>query len=279
MSVCLSRRAVPCIDGTGESANAVAKGAGESPMDKTIKGLPPVAVLAGSHGGRLIASGITIAGDRGGGGFNVKAARAAARTATRRAALAEELAKEGERNRRKRNKVDRRARITSGPGGSRQQRQGTKNGRELHGGHGPSSWGLGQGGGRKLSRRAISSNDGDAIGTVGEISPGGVSLNGGGALTPSFGGMAQSAGSVGSGGGGSIVGTETSESTVMLPAEGAAETRKLRELNEDSVVWASTRWGSGRSSASSKNRRRRHNKEEGSGQVETIRRLVHMGLF
>ncbi|CAM9832722.1 unnamed protein product, partial [Ectocarpus sp. 8 AP-2014] len=121
--------------------------------------------------------------------------------------------------------------------------------------------------------------DGDAIGAAGEISPGRVPHNGGGSFAPSFGGMAQSVGSVGSGGGGSIVRTEASESTVVLPAEGAADTRKLRELNEDSVVWASTRRGSGRSSSSSKNRRQRHNKEEGSGQVETIRRLVHMGLF
>ncbi|CAM9375677.1 unnamed protein product, partial [Ectocarpus fasciculatus] len=272
-------RAVPCIDGTGESSNTFAKGAGEPPTDKTIKGLPPVAVLAGSHGGRLIASGITIAGDRGGGGFNVKAARAAARTATRRAALAEELAKEAERSRRKRNKADRRARKTNGPGASRQQRQGIHNGQELRGGRGPSSWGLGQGGGRKLSRRAVLGNDGDTIGTTGEVLPGGVPHNGGGALAPSFGGMAQSAGSVGSGGGGSIVGTEVSESTVVLPAEGAADTRKLRGLNKDSVVWASTRRGSSRSSTSSKNRRRWHYKEEGLGQVETIRRLVHMGIF
>ncbi|CAB1110919.1 unnamed protein product [Ectocarpus sp. CCAP 1310/34] len=270
---------VPCIAGTGEPANAVARGAGESPMDKTIKGLPPVAVLAGSHGGRLIASGITIAGDRGGGGFNVKAARAAARTATRRAALAEELAKEGERNRRKRNKADKRARTTIGTGASRQQRQGTQNGRTLHGGRGPSSWGIGQGDDCKSSRRAILDNDGDGIGAAGETSPGGVPNNGGGSLAPSFGGMTQSVGSVGSVGGGSIVGTEASESTVALPAEGAADTRKLRELNEDSVVWVSTRRGSGRSSASSKNRRQRQNQKEGSGQVETIRRLVHMGLF
>ncbi|CAM9705457.1 unnamed protein product, partial [Ectocarpus sp. 4 AP-2014] len=270
---------IPYTDGTGEPVNAVARGAGESPMDKTIKGLPPVAVLAGSHGGCLIASGITIAGDRGGGGFNVKAARAAARTATRRAALAEELANEGERNKRKRNKADRRARTTIGTGASRRQRQGTQNGRELHGGRSPSSWGLGQGDNRKASRRAISGSDGDGIGAAGEISPGGVPHHGGGSLAPSFGGMTQSVGSVGSVGGGCIVGTEASESTVVLPVEGAADTRKLRELNEDSVVWASTRRGSGRSSASSKNRRQRQNKEEGSGQVETIRRLVHMGLF
>eukprot|EP00752_Nemacystus_decipiens_P009657 g8628.t1 len=69
----------------------------EAALDKTIKGLPPMAVLAASHGGRLVASGITVAGDRGGGGFNVKAARTAARTALRQTALVQEIAIEEER--------------------------------------------------------------------------------------------------------------------------------------------------------------------------------------
>lgn len=46
-----------------------------------------MAVLAGSRGGRLVASGVTIAGDCGGGGFNVKLAKAAAREAARLAAV------------------------------------------------------------------------------------------------------------------------------------------------------------------------------------------------
>lgn len=62
-----------------------------APVDRAVKELPTVAVLAGSRGGRLVASSITIEGDLGGGGFNVKIARAAAREALRQAAAAKEL--------------------------------------------------------------------------------------------------------------------------------------------------------------------------------------------
>lgn len=50
-----------------------------------------MAILAGSRGGRLVASSIRIAGDRGGRGFNVKAARAAAKEVARLAAATEAL--------------------------------------------------------------------------------------------------------------------------------------------------------------------------------------------
>lgn len=55
-----------------------------------------MAILAGSRGGRLVASGITVAGDRDGCGFNVKVARAAAREAERIAA-AEDACERGVR--------------------------------------------------------------------------------------------------------------------------------------------------------------------------------------
>lgn len=231
-----------------------------------------MAVLAASHGGRLVASGITVAGDRGGGGFNVKAARAAARTAMRQAALAQELASEEERK----------ARVFRAGEAKRvcprgKQRQGLLGGRRDGGRRAPSwGWGQHQESGGKLSRKS----------TTGAAASG--SLHGvghhssGGSLAPSFGGTALSSGSVGSGGGASIVGTEASSSgtpSIREAAGGrAAEAaRKLRGLNEDSVVWASSMRASSRSGSSSRNRQRR--KEHGAGQVETIQRLVHMGML
>lgn len=65
-------------------------GSASASMDQ-MTGLPPVAILAGSRGGRLVVSGVTIAGDRGGGGFNITAARAAAKEGVRLAAVKEGL--------------------------------------------------------------------------------------------------------------------------------------------------------------------------------------------
>lgn len=233
-----------------------------------------MAVLAASHGGRLVASGITVAGDRRGGGFSVKEARAAARTALKQAALAQELAIEEDRKVRTaragpRNKVAALARCSRG------QRQGLL-GSKPDGDHGSSSWGRGQHQeiGGKLSRKATT---GAAASGIGQHSSGG-------SLAPSFGGTALSSGSVGSGGGGgaSIVETEASSSAGPSLREAAGSraaeaARKLRGLNEDSIVWASSMRGSSRSGFSSRNRQRRN--ADGVGQVETIQRLVHMGIF
>ncbi|CAM9206262.1 unnamed protein product [Scytosiphon promiscuus] len=265
----------------GENASG-----GEGTAGKIIDGLPPVAILAGSHGGRLVASGITIAGNRGGGGFNVSAARAAARSARRDAALAQELAREEEleRGRRDRRGHGRTKDTTTTPGGARQQRQGLrgdKRGVDL----GASSWGWGQGKGRVLSRStppalastagAKSKQETEAKNNDSEQ----LISSTGGSLAPSFGGTAHSSGSIGSGGDGSVVVTEPPDSGLSVggPLKGGAGTlQNIRGLNEDSVLWASTRRGSSRTSASSRNRTR---KADGAGQVETIRRLVHMGLF
>lgn len=263
-------RALPATDSPGGD------GGGEAALDKTIKGLPPMAVLAASHGGRLVASGITVAGDRGGGGFNVKAARTAARTALRQAALAQELAIEEERKARAA-RAGPRHRVAALARCPRGQRQGPLGSRR-DGDRGASSWGWGkhQESGGKLSRNATT---GAATGG----SPLGAGYHSSGdSLTPSFGGTPLSTGSVGSRGGASIVGSEAASSsgTSLREAAGgrAAEAaRKLRGLNEDSVLWASSMRRSSMSGSSSRNRRRR--KEDGAGQVETIQRLVHMGMF
>lgn len=266
-------RALPSADPFGSD------GSGEPPaFDKTIKGLPPMAVLAASHGGRLVASAITVAGDRGGGGFNVKAARGAARVAMKQAALAQELAIEEERKARKA-RPGPRNRVAALAGCPRRPRRGLPSSK--HGGdrnRGASSWGRGQhqeGDGKLLRSAATSAAAGGSPRGAGHLS-------GGGSLAPSFGGAALSSGSVGSGGGASIVDTEASVSAGPsireLRGGGAADVvRTLRGLKEDSVVWASSMRGSSRSSSSSRNRRRR--KEDGAGQVETIQRLVHMGMF
>ncbi len=244
---------------------AVAGGASESAMGKTIKGLPPVAILAGSHGGRLVASGITIAGDRGGGGFNVKAARAAARTARRQAALAEELAREEERSKARGARAGPRKKAPAVPTKMRGRTQGNFRGRRK-GDHGAPSWGWGRHQGNRKPTSATASHP-----------------SSGGSVAPPFGGGAHSSCSVGSGGGGSTATMEVHSSGVLSnqerPGAGlrAEAARPRRGLNEDSVVWVSSRRGSARSSWSAKNRQRRE--EDGAGQVETIRRLVHMGLF
>lgn len=271
-------RAHPATDPPGDG-----DGGGEAALDKTIKGLPPRAVLAGSHGGRLVASGITVAGDRGGGGFNVKVARAAAKTALRKAALAHELAREEARKARRATcRAGPRKRIAAFASCPRQRRQGLLGGRQDDGDRGTSSsrkgWGQHQQGGGKLKLPRNAANSAAASG-----SPHGAGHHtSGGSLAPSFGGTALCPGSVGSGGGTSIVETETSSSASPSIREavggGAAEAaRKLRGLSEDSVGWASSMRESHESRSSSRNRRRRN--EDGAGQVETIQRLVHMGLF
>lgn len=259
-------RALPATDPPGGN------GGGEAALDKTIKGLPPMAVLAGSHGGRLVASGITVAGDRGGGGFNVKAARAAARTALRQAGIAQELAIEEERKA-KGARAGPRQRVAALAGCPRQQRRDLLGSRR-DGNRGASSWGWGQHheSGGKLSRK-------DTTSATASGSHHGVGHHSsGGSVAPSFGGTAHSSGSVGTGGGGvSIVGTEASSSGGPSIREAEA-TRKLRGLNEDSVIWASSMRGSN-SSRNGSSRERRRRKEDRAGQVETIQRLVHMGLL
>ncbi|CAM9150457.1 unnamed protein product, partial [Hapterophycus canaliculatus] len=231
---------------------------GQRTVGKTIDGLPPIAILAGSHGGRLVASGITIAGDRGGGGFNVSAARAAARAALRDAALAQELAREVELERGREDRIRRRTKTASTfQVGSRQKRQGLRPSKRT-GDRGASSWGWGQGNARKLSRSTPTTST-KALGTssrnkgvAGASSSPRGQYSSGGSLAPSFGGTAHSSGSIGSGGDESIVGTEPSGSAGAYVGEprkgGAVAVQKVRGLNEDSVVWASTRRGSGRSS-------------------------------
>lgn len=208
----------------------------------------------------------------------MKAARTAARTALRQAALAQELAIEEERKARGA-RAGPRKRIAALAGYPRHQRQVLHGGRRGGGDRGASSWGWGQRheSGSKLSRKAMT-------GTAASGSPHSVAhhSSGGGSLVPSFGGTAPSSGSVGSGGGATIVEKEASSSAGPSTREvaggrAAGVARKLRGLNEDSIVWASSMRGSSRSRSSSRNRRRR--KEDGSGQVETIQRLVHMGLF
>lgn len=258
LSFSLPRRVFPAADPASDG------GASEAVTGKTIAGLPPVAILAGSHGGRLVASGITIAGDRGGGGFNVKAAKAAARTARRQEALAEELAREEERSKARGGGAGPRKKAPAVPGKMREHMQGVRGRRK--GDRGASSWGWGRPQGNWKPTSATASYP-----------------SSGGSVTPTFGGAAHSSGSVGSGGGGSTATMEVCSSGTLshqeLPGAGmrAEAARPRRGLNEDSVVWASSRRGSARSSWSTKNRQRRE--EDGVGQVETIRRLVHMGLF
>lgn len=257
----------------------------EASIGKAIEGLPPTAILAGSHGGRLVASGIVISGDRGGGGFNVKAAKTAAKTALRQVALAQELATEEERNKATRDRAGPRMRAKNFSGGSRERRQ-VPSGSRRYGDGGASSWGWGQ---QRNSRKAATTFGRTSRtanrGVIGASACGGSAQgvgysNTGGPLAPSFEGSVYS----GSGGsvGGARAGTDASESVgstgnEVVGAAGAATAQHLRELNEDSVMWASSRRGSSRSSSCLRNRTRR--KEGGEGQVETIRRLVHMGLF
>eukprot|EP00903_Cladosiphon_okamuranus_P012920 g12063.t1 len=248
---------------------------GEEVQEKTIKGLPPMAILAVSHGGRLVASGITVAGDRGGGGFNVKAARAAARTALREATIAQQLAIEEERKA-KMVRTGPRNRVVADTGCRRRQRQGllgSRRSRERC----ASPLGVGQHQdingkpSRKPTTGAAVSGSTHSIGNH----------SSGGSLAPSFGGTVHSSGSVASGGNASNLETEASHSVGPSAREAASGTvaeaaRKLRGLEEDRVFWASSMGRFGRSRSSSKNRRRW---KDGAGQVETIQRLVHMGMI
>lgn len=250
-------------------------------IGKAIQGLPPKAVLAGSHGGRLVASGIIISGDRGGGGFDVKAARTAARTTLRQMALAQELAMEEERSKARRSRAGPTTSMKESLG-LRRRRRGNLPSRQ-HGDGSASLWGWRH---QRNDRQPASafgrtSPSRNRVASAGSAAKEGYS-NCGDSLAPSFEGSARHSGSGGSVGGGKGVGTDasgsvgiTSKQVVAVP--GTATAQHLRGLNEDSVVWASSRRGSSRSSSCSRTRRRQN--KGGEGQVETIQRLVHMGLF
>lgn len=73
----------PLFAGAG-AATGNAYGAKQSTV-YGVNSLPPVAVLATSRGGRLVASGITVTNDQVDGGYNVKLAQTAAREAVEKA--------------------------------------------------------------------------------------------------------------------------------------------------------------------------------------------------
>lgn len=261
------------INSSGDTATATPVAA-PSCANQT-DGLPRVAILAGSRGGRLVASGITIAGDRGGGGFNVKLAKLAAREASRHAAVAKELSKD-ESHQGSRGRTT--APMSGRPPHGNVQQVGRAHGKEAGK---ASSWGWGRGRESvKNSRKGVSQGvrrvcaawDRGATNVSGSMQggTGGGAHSSSGSFAPASGG-AVSAGTVSSGGG-SGDGTDGSTSVAMAGDVVSAK-QTTRGLNVDSVVWAPSRRVS-RSSPSSRGRR-----DDGSGQGETIRRLVHMGMF
>lgn len=249
---------------SSNAANVTTTSTGEvQATGHSASGLPPVAVLAGSRGGRLIASGISIAGDQRGGGFNIKLARGLARQASLRAAAEIQLEK-GSRARNGSRKTE------SFLGGSRLRN--LRQGRGPKRGGGVSTWGWGRGkdnpsraNSTKTVRKGGSIKDNKAVGTGSGAHVGSV-----GSLGPSSPGVGSSGSAVS--GGGSFGGTEGSGlgNTVGDVIRTAGATRRL---NADSVMWVSSKRMSQPTSLS------RRKKSDGCGQGETIRRLVHMGLL
>lgn len=230
---------------------------------------PPVAILACSRGGRLVASGITVAVDQNG-SCNAKAARAAAKEATRQVTMGKEQAHEAIRKPtfgrtasactgHRRRRCDRGVVKTGSQGGGHKEREGA------------SSWAL-----THENRFNATSAEQPKHSAYGARVRTGVSVNTkeqhqrGDAVAPSS--FVFSSGSCTSAGGGSIV--ETEGSTLgALAGDIVQEARKARGIDGDSVAWISSRRTS-RSTPSFGARR-----GDGPGQGETIRRLVHMGLF
>lgn len=243
------------------AAGAVARAkGGVGAIGSSVKDLPPMpmAILAGSRGGRLVASGISIAGDRGGGGFNIKVARAAARDASQRAAAAAELRKSEGGGRGK------------GGGGrsppravalrQRKPNQGRGHG-EKRGGK-VSAWVWNKGKPAASSRATAPSKSArEVFGGAGEGSTSTDSKHGSG--------NSLSQGSASTGGSR----TEGSSSVGLVGETVGMASTKTRGLNGDSVIWAPSR-RMPQTSASTKGW-----KGDGASQGETIRRLVHMGLF
>lgn len=229
-----------------------------------------MAILACSRGNRLVASEITVPVGQSG-GFNIKAARAAAKDTARLSATGKELMHEATPN----GKCGR-----IGAAGARRRRRECDQGGVANAGFkrgglnkrgGASSWALAQNNGPnktstdQLKRRGFPTGHitRESVGTVGQ------QHSGDSVAQSSF---VYSAGSCVSGGGGSVGGTEGS-TLGTLAGDIASTTKTTRGINGDSVVWASSRRTS-RSTPSFRGRR-----VDGPGQGETIRRLVHMGLF
>lgn len=230
---------------------------------------PPVAILACSRGGRLVASGITVTVDQRG-RCNVKAARVAAKEATRLATMGKEQVHEDIRKHNfrrtpstgaghRRRRCDRGVVKTGGEGGGHKERGGA------------SSWAL-----TRDNRFNATSTEQPKHSAYSARVRTGASVSTkqqhqrGDSVAPSS--FVFSSGSCTSAGGGSI--GETEGSTLgALAGDTVQETRKTRGIDGDSVAWISSR----RTSRPTPSFRARRG--DGPGQGETIRRLVHMGLF
>lgn len=265
-----------------EATAAYPKAANE--LDATTQeSLPSVAILAGSSNGRLISSGITIAGDRERGGFNVEVARAAAREAFEKEISTNTLSSSEHRQATV-------GRVQKGFRSSNQYRRNLgEGGRVLQRDGGAPSWGWNQDkharpAGKPLGRppgwmsaarshrhqtNITAGSDGFVGNSVGH------KYGGGSFPAPSCGGA--SCESVASGvGGTSFVGTEGSSGKSALAGSVAVRggVQNVQGLSADSVRWWSSR-GPSRSSS------RPYRSQGGGrgGQGETIRTLVHMGLL
>lgn len=250
----------------------------------TPQSLPNVAILAGSSGGRLVSSGITIAGDRERGGFNVEAARAAAREVLVKETAASKLATSGE---------DRQGssdwRVTNGS--LRRRKRNVGQGGRVTRDVGAPSWGWSQekakpsrkplvrhpaaGGGMSSAGRRLQASTPPTSDTY--VSSGAHHKYSGGGVSfpaPSCGGV--SSDSVASGGGSSIVVTEGSSGRGALLSGGAVG---MLHSKEQGLSADSARWWSSRHTSRPSHLNRAQGGATAVGQGEMIRNLVHMGLL
>ena len=243
-----------------------------------------MAILAGSSGGRLVSSGITITGDRERGGFNVELARAAAREVRVEESAAAMLATSDE---------DRQGssdwRATNGS--LRQRRRNAGQGGRVTRDVGAPLWGWKQDKGKPcrkpLARHLPSGGGMSSAGRRQQASTPPISdtyantgahhkYGGGGGPFPASSCGGVSSDSVVSGGGGSVVGTEGSSgrSALLVGGSAGAPHSKEKGLSADSVRW----WSSRRTFRPA----HFHQAQGGAstvGQGETIRTLVHMGML
>ena len=243
----------------------------------TTQSLPPVAILAGSSGGRLVSSGIAIVGDRERGGFNVEVARATAREVLVKETTANKLTNDEDRQGSDWRVMD---------GSCRRQRNEGQGGRVTDN-VGAHSWGWNQEKATPSRKPLVGHPAGGGMSSAGRrqqastptrngyVSTGVNHKYGGGGSSfpaPPCGGV--SSDSVVSGCGSSGIGTESASGRNAIAGGTVGIPHKKQGLSADSVRW----WSSTRTSRPSDLYRTQRGATT-VGQGETIRTLVHMGLL
>lgn len=242
--------------------------------------MPPIAVLASSRGGRIVASEISVTGNCSGGGFNANVANATATKVGHRAAT-ERDSVDGKKGRRTRTRDGADGWNSKGRSWERagMARHGkidlTAKKNRINSRGGPGSW-------DRTSSLAVTdswnSNEGERVSSFGsafqatkDVSLGGTSYcSHGSTFSPSSGVVVSSSCASH---GGSGVRIENLQGDSLTSLTGGDVVPKRHALTAESVLWIPSRRKLRLTSSS------RAPRQDRLGQGETIRRLVHMGLL